>query len=521
MTRPSIRAPHTAAASARRPALATNARLPALAFGARLPALAFGARLPALVLSALLLAGCATPRLETAARESAPARWQATLPHGGDAQALADWWKRFDDPLLGELVAMAQAGNPGLAQALARLAEARAGVRGADAARWPTVNAAAQATRGAGTSSAFAPATQGSAGLDAAWEVDLFGATQAQVAAAQARSEQAAAGWHDARVSLAADVAATYVGLRACEAQRQVAEQDAASQRQTADLTREKVRVGFEAPANGALADGAAADAANRAIAQRADCEVLLQGLVVLTGLPAADLRTRLAPRTAMLPQPAAFAVGVLPAQLLAQRPDVAAAERALVAAAADVGVAEAARYPRLTFSGNLAAAALRSGGATLDGTAWGFGPTLVLPLFDAGARASREDAARARYDAARAALDERVRRAVADVEEALVRLDAATRREGEALRAAQGFRDYFAAAEQRWRIGAGSLIDREEARRTALAASNALVNVQRERVAAWISLYRALGGGWSATQPAPDTTVKPAAAATDNAKSS
>lgn len=352
---------------------------------------------PVLALAALLLAGCATTALEPTARERAPERWRATLPHGGDAQALADWWTRFDDPLPAQLVAAAQAGNPGLAQALARLAEARATLRSAGAARWPSVDGVAQATRGASASTAFAAATQGSAGIDASWELDLFGATRAQVAAAQARSDQAAAGWHEARVSLAADVVATYVALRACEAQLQVADQDAASQRQTAELTREKVRVGFEAPANGALADGAAADAANRAIAQRADCDVLLNGLGVLTGVAPADLRARLVPRTAQLPQPAAFAVTLLPAQLLAQRPDVAAAERALVAAAADVGVAEAARYPRLTFSGNLAAATLRSGGVTLDGTAWGFGPTLVLPLFDAGARAGREDAARAR----------------------------------------------------------------------------------------------------------------------------
>jgi multidrug efflux system outer membrane protein len=460
--------------------------------------------------SLALLAGCALPRLPTQATEQAPERWQAVLPHGGDAQALADWWRRFDDPLLPALVDAAQRGNPTLAQAMARLAESRANARSADARRWPTLDLAAQANRGAAAASAFTPATQSSAVLDARWEVDLFGATRAQVAAAEARSVQAALGWHAARVSLAADVAATYVALRACEAQLQVAEQDAASQRQSAELTREKVRVGFEAPANGALADGAAADATNRSIAQRADCDVLVKSLVVLTGAAEPELRTRLAPNTAKLPQPAGFAVGALPAQLLQQRPDIAAAERALVAAAAEVGVAEAARYPRLTFSGTLGLAALRTGGAAQDGTAWGFGPALVLPLFDAGARAAGEDAARARYDEARASLDERLRRAVGEVEEALVRLDAATRREGEALRAAQGFRDYFNAAEQRWRIGAGSLIDREDARRTALAAQNALINVQRERVAAWITLYRALGGGWSATAPAPDTAREP-----------
>ena len=456
------------------------------------------------LLAALLLAACATQRLPSTPRETAAERWQATLPHGGDPAALAGWWQRFDDPLLAELVRDAQQNSPTLAQALARLSEARAGVRGSAAQRWPAIDAVAQAQRGASAASNFAPSTQGLLRAEAQWEVDLFGATRAQVAAAEARSDAAALGWHAARVSLAADVASTYVGLRSCEAQQQVQDQDATSQTQTAELTREKVRVGFEAPANGALADGAAADAGNRAIAQRAECDVLVKSLVVLSGQPESALRTRLLARVATLPQPAAFAVGALPAQLLQQRPDIAAAERAVVATAAEVGVAEAARYPRLTFSGNLGLSALRAGGNTVDGTAWGFGPSLVLPIFDAGARGAREDAARARYEEARAALDGSLRRAIGDVEEALVRLDAATRREGQALRAAQGFRDFYAAAEQRWRIGAGSLIDREEARRTALAAQSALISVQRERVAAWIALYRNLGGGWTPSDATP-----------------
>jgi NodT family efflux transporter outer membrane factor (OMF) lipoprotein len=462
-------------------------------------------RLRALVvLAPLLLAACATARLPATPRETPPAAWQASLPHGGDVTALAGWWQRFDDPLLPQLVQEAQAASPTLTQALARLAQARAALRGSRAAQWPSIDGSAQAQRGSNAGSAFATSTSATLGVDARWEVDLFGATRAEIAAAQARSEQAGLGWHAARVSLAADVAANYVALRACEAQRTVFDQDAQSQRQSAELTREKVRVGFEAPANGALADGAAADAANRAIAQRADCDVLVKGLVLLTGLDEPTLRARLGAATARLPQPSAFGVATVPAQLLQQRPDIAAAERALVAAAADVGVAEAARYPRLTINGTLGASRLRTGGMTLDGTAWGFGPSLVLPLFDGGARAAREDGARARYEQAHAELDGQLRRAVADVEEALVRLDAATRREGEAQRAAQGFADYFAAAEQRWRIGAGSLIDREEARRTALNAQSALIGVQRERVAAWITLYRALGGGWTAGDAAP-----------------
>ena len=447
----------------------------------------------------LVLAGCSTTRLPSQPSSAAALQWSSTLPHGGDAQALTHWWARFDDPLLAALIGQAQASNPSLAQATARIRQARAGLRSAEAGRLPTLDANAQANRGRSAASNFGTATQYGASADARWEIDLFGATRAEVAAATARAEQADLGWHAARVSLAAEVAQTYVALRSCEAQRTVLEQDAGSQQQTAGLTREKVRVGFEAPANGALADAAAADASNRAIAQRADCDVLLQTLSVLTGQATAALRDGLASRSAQLPRPAQFAVSTLPAQLLAQRPDIAAAERDVVAAAADVGVAEAAKYPRLVFGGNIGVAGLRIGGASSDSRTWGFGPSLSLPLFDGGAIAAREEAARGRYDEARAVLDDRLRRAVGEVEEALLRLDSATRREADAARASQGFRDYFAAAEERWRIGAGSLIDREDARRTALAAQSALLAVQRERVLAWIALYRALGGGWSA----------------------
>ena len=467
----------------------------------------FRARL-AFALGPLLLAACATPRLPAMPSAPLPAQWQATLPHGGDVRQLADWWRGFDDPLVSALIDQAQASSPTLAQSLARVAQARAELRGAQSQRWPAANLTAQAQR-ASSAASFVPATQSGVAVDASWEVDLFGATRAQVAAAQARGERAGLDWHAARITLAADVAATYVALRSCEAQRAVDDADAVSQQQSAALTREKVRVGFEAPANGALADGAAAEAGNRAIAQRADCDVLLQSLSVLSGQSVADLRPRLATRTALLPQPAAFAVSTLPTQLLAQRPDIAAAERELVAAAADVGVADAARYPRLSFNGTLGVAGLRLAGQSSNGNTWGFGPTLTLPLFDAGQRAANQAAALARYDEARAALDGRLRTAVGEVEAALLRLDAATRREAEAQRAAQGFRDYFGAAETRWRLGAGSLIDREDARRVALTAQTALLTVQRERVAAWVTLYRVLGGGWSASDAEPLTPSK------------
>jgi NodT family efflux transporter outer membrane factor (OMF) lipoprotein len=454
-------------------------------------------RVCAAALAAFLTACAALP--DPSQRPSAPPQWHAPLPHGGDVATLADWWRSFDDPLLPALISQAQTASPTLAQALARVTQARAAQRAAEGARWPAVNASAQASRASNASTGLVATSQASMGGDAQWEIDLFGGVRHQVASARAGAERARLDWHEARVTLAAEVAQAYVGLRACEALAAVFELEAQSQRTNAELTREKVRVGFEAPANGALADAAAAQTSDRLTAQQAECDVAVKALVLLTTHDEPALRERLAARRATLPQPrAAFAVQALPAGLLVQRPDVAAAEQELVGAAADVGVAEAARWPRLTFSGSIAAGAVRIAGDTTEASTWGFGPSLVLPLFDGGRLKARSDAARARYDEARAGLEQRMRVAVREVEEALVRVNAADRREADALRAAQGFREFFAAAESRWRIGAGSVLEMEDARRTALTAQAGLIGVQRDRVAAWIALYRAVGGGWS-----------------------
>ena len=129
----------------------------------------------------------------------------------------------------------------------------------------------------------------------------------------------------------------------------------------------------------------------------------------------------------------------------------------------------------------------------------------LTLPVFDAGRRAAQVDAAQALYDEALANYVGQARQAVREVEQALVRLNSASTRENDAQRAADGYDTAFRAADQRWRVGAGSLLDVEVARRLAVVSRTQLIAVQRERIAAWISLYRAAGGGWSPDQTTPD----------------
>ncbi|MET0267058.1 MAG: efflux transporter outer membrane subunit, partial [Duganella sp.] len=352
--------------------------------------------------------------------------------------------------------------------------------------------------------------------LDASWEIDLFGARAKAAEAAGARWQAREADWHVTRVSLAAEVAATLVDYRACRVSADILVQDLQSREAVARLTAEALKTGYMPRAEGFLSDASAASARERLIAQRAECDLDVKALVALTGLSEADLRTRLdappvaataatANATPGLPRPAALVVESVPAQVLAQRPDIAAAERELAAAAAEINVAEAQRYPSLSLRGSIGVGRLSSGGVSGSADTWSFGPaSLSLPLFDGGRRRAAVAEAQGRYDEQAGVYRQRVRDAVREIEEALVRLDAAARRETDADIAAREYQRYFQAGDEKFRAGASNMLDLEEARRNSLSARLTQVGVQRERVQAWIALYKALGGGWQpATLPA------------------
>jgi NodT family efflux transporter outer membrane factor (OMF) lipoprotein len=436
----------------------------------------------------------------TANPDPKSAGWQAPLPHGGQAADLTRWWQQFGDPTLDALIESAQRASPGIAQAGARIEQARSVAVAADAAGWPTLDATASASRGTlNIGTQILLVNQARAGLQAGWELDLFGRIRREREAATARLDARADEWHEARVSVAAEVAGQYLQFRYCEALVVISQADAESRAGTASVTGKAAQAGFQAPAAAALTEASAAEAASRLTAQRADCEISIKALVALTGQDEPTIRQWLAATSGGLPVPKAFEVKAVPAALLSQRPDLAAAERALAAANADIGVAEGDRYPRLSLLGSVAPLGLRTGSFSGTLITWSIGPSLSLPIFDAGRRAANVDAAKAAYTAAEVEYRARARQAVREVEEALVRLDSAARRETDARTAARGYQQALEAAQVRWKTGLGSLLELEDARRYALAADSTLATVQRDRVAAWVALYRALGGGWSA----------------------
>ena len=477
----------------------------------------------ATVLAPVLLAGCAawqTP-LQTPSQDAAttpPAAWQNSLPHNGRVSDLAAWWAGLNDPLLVQLIQGAQATSGSLADARARIAQARAIRAGADASRGPALDASANATRGVQQPGINAANNIG-IGLQATWEADLFGGKAAASNAAQARLDGAQAAWHDARVSIAAEVATQYLNQRNCEAQLSVTEADAKSRADSAQLAELTARAGFTAPATAQLARASAADGAARVTELRAQCQRDVLVLAALIGTPIADVQAVLKQNPPINPdvidKTALFSISSLPAEVVAQRPDVFQAGREVAASSGDVASTDALRLPRLSLSGSIGAARVSSGGFTSEGATWSIGPlAITLPLYDGGVRAANVQAAQARYEAAVVQYRSKARQAVAEVEIALLNLQSTASRRGDSQAAAEGYRASFNATQARYRSGLASLVELEDARRTSLAAETALVSLQRERVAAWIALYRAAGGGWSVADNAVAATTDTTAAA-------
>ena len=474
----------------------------------------------------LALLGCALTPPPSAVAPLTAAQWQAPLPatgplpglpHGGTLAQLSLWWQQFNDPVLIALIDAGQAVSATVAAAQARIAQARLSQTSTSAALLPTLNAVASATRGR-TLPAVAVPTTLSAGFQTAWEIDMFGRGRSAATAADQRVNGAQALWHDARVSVAADVATRYVSQRACSEQTALSERDAASRAETARLSDLTAMAGFTAPATAALARASASEAAARVSQQRADCSLQIKALVALTALPEADLQQKMAESASKMPGTQTFTADAalfsianpitsLPADTLTQRPDVFNAAREVAAASQDVGSAQAQRYPRLTLSGSVGRQDTQTNSRNRYFNPWSFGPlNLTLPIFDGGLSVANIDASVATYNQAVVQYRSVVRRAVQEVEEALVNLDSTAARQADSSSAASNYRRSFVATQARYERGLASLVELEDARRSLLAAETALITLQKERTTAWVALYRAAGGGWTPDANADDS---------------
>jgi multidrug efflux system outer membrane protein len=445
--------------------------------------------------AALLLAGCASVgTVDPAQLPQPPAAYKAAAANNAPALT-ASWWQPFADPVLDDLVGRAMTANTSVQSAANRLAQARAALGSAQAARLPQVGVSAGAGRSADPG---APAvTQYSAGLNLAYELDLGGRLlherNASALDVQAREQLLA----DARLLVQANVARSYLALRALDTERDIVRDTVAAYGETLSLTEKRARAGDVADLD--LARVRAELAANEAEALALDRRriELETALAVLVGEPASTFSLAPAAWTTALP---AVPAG-LPSELLQRRPDLAAARSQLQAAQARVGVARAAWWPSLTLTAQGGGASselsnlLKSGAST-----WGIGLLGALPIFDGGRREASVNAAKAQLDGSAIAFREQFLFALKDVEDQLGALTLLQAQEQASARAVSAAGQALKLSDTRYRNGFVSQLELLDARRTELANRRSALQVRSAQYQATVGLIRALGGGWSSS---------------------
>lgn len=455
-----------------------------------------------------------------------PVAWQAPLPHGGELRNLNEFWQRYPHPVLVDLINKAQAHAPDVATALANMAEARENRVRAGADLLPTLDATVSATRsldqpknmqlkGGGNfgmlNNSITNTYKGS--LQASWELDLYGSNRALRDATIAQETAAKASWHEARVSVAAEVATSYFNYMLCRKQSMLQQQVVTSSEKTEQLTAIAFRAGFKDAGDEALAISSLSDAKQQAHNQHAQCEIEIKNLTALTHDDEATIRQQLLSAEAHSPQLALdklFVVEEIPANAIRQRPDIYRAEVDLIRAAADVKQAAADRLPSISLQGSIGW--MRSENALFEskGRVWSLGPVqLTLPIFDGGTLKASQETREARYVESAAKYRGAVQTAIKETETALLNLADTAERQVETSKRLTQLNTHLSLAEVKQKAGFASQLEVEESRRTLLQAQKSALTLQLERANAWLNLYRAAGGGWNVDAPMPTQPEK------------
>lgn len=464
--------------------------------------------------SVALLSACTVgPAYEpkSAAELGVPDAWSVTV--APTSASLTRWWRNFDDPVLGQLVEQAAASNLDIRQATARLRQAREALIGTRSDLFPSLGGSAgynrsEPLRGGGTTQTLPDGTvitagsggrsSFSLGLDASYQLDLFGRIGSNVA--QSRAQYEAAGFDQATVllSVQSEVARNYVLARALQAQLQNARDSLVIQDDNQEIAGFRVQAGLVSSLDGEQARASRAQTAAAIPPIEQQYNAAVARLAVLTGQAPGALKPMLAPVQPIPIGPEDIAAGI-PADMVRQRPDVRAAERNLAAATAQIGVARAQLFPALNISGSLSANAPRFGDV-LDTITGGLFAGVNQAIFNAGRLNAQVRASRAAADGAFAAYRASVLGAMEDVENAIVAMQSADARAAQFAVAHDAAHNSALLARSEYRTGLIDFTTLNAEESALLSARNGLVQARSDRATALIALYTALGGGWDPT---------------------
>lgn len=465
----------------------------------------------------VLMMGCAVgPNFQPPQKEVPPA-WDGQAV-GNAAQmsqttpkpvTLVEWWTAFNDPVLVSLVEMATKANLDVRQAEARIRQARAARGVAGAPLWPQLEASAlyqksqgssEAAGGGGIATVSRVRDLFQVGLDASWELDIFGGTRRSIEAATADLKAAVEDRRDVLVTLMGEVATNYFNLRGFQQQIAIAQKNLEAQRKTAQITRRRFEAGFVSRLDVANAEAQVATTEAQIPLLEASARAAIYNLGVLLGREPAALEAALRQPLPIAPPPPEVPVG-LPSDLLRRRPDIRRAEAQLHAATARIGVAVADLFPRFNLTGTVGLSASEISRLGTPGSRfWSFSPSITWPVFAGGRIRANIQVQNALQEQAYLAWEKAVLTALKDVETALVTYAKEQEHWKSLSQAVASNRQAVELAMKLYVAGKTDFLNVLNAQRSLYVTEDALTQSTRNLATSLVALYKALGGGWEKT---------------------
>lgn len=418
---------------------------------------------------------------------------QQSIPVTSPAE-LATWWTVYGDPTLDSLIQRAVESNLDLKQAELRLRQARAS-RQVVASGWYPFADASGAYRRSGNLDTSTSLYQ--MGLDAGWEIDIFGGTRRSVEGSEAEILSAEESRRDVLVTLVSEVALTYFDLRGFQREIEIARDNLDAQRRSAGLTRELYQAGFTGQLDPTNADAAVATTESAIPSLEQSSRQTMYTLAVLLGQHPGALIDELSVSRPIPKGPSRIPIG-LPTDLLRRRPDIRRAEADFHAATAGVGVAIADLYPRISITGSFGTASTKFGGLfNKHNSIWSIGPSISWPIYEGGRIRANIDVQKLGAEQSLVNWERTVLFALQDVENALVAYEKEQQRQEFLTVAVTNNRRAVSLATTLYTNGETDFIDVLNAQRSLLATEDALVRSNRTIAVNLVALYKALGGGW------------------------
>jgi NodT family efflux transporter outer membrane factor (OMF) lipoprotein len=438
-----------------------------------------------------------------------PGEWRPASP-----QDMADrgaWWSIYNDPLLDSLVSQVEVSNQTLKADEAAYRQSRALIRQNRSALYPTVSASGGPTAiGTGqsrsSSSSSGNATQFAATGSLSWEIDIWGGIRRTIENASAAAQASAATLAAARLLIQAEVVIDYFSLRVADDSRRLFEASVANYQRSLEIVQNQVNAGIASNLDVAQAQTLVQQTQAQVVAATLQRTLFEHAIAALIGKAPAELTIAPSKMTETVP----FLDAGIPSALLERRPDIAAVERQMAAANAQIGVAEAAYYPNLTLSGSLGFLSNTIGTLfAVSNSVWSLGPQLAGTVIDGGARGGAVDSARAFYDAAVANYRQTVLAAFQDVEDQLANQRLLTQEEAVQVQAVASAREAVRLSLNQYLAGTVPYTTVVVTQTTALSNEQTALTLRLSRLTASANLVKALGGGWNTTQlPAPEPIV-------------